>query len=448
MTPLPTTVHFLGAHGASPDGIVAWIAAAGTPAADLQLTVGGRPHPLGDSWTTFGAGGFAVRAQRITIEGLPPGRDHPLRLIANGELVASAEASTLPAALPSPPDRPFTILLGSCFSVLQDAACLVGAAVERLPAVARPHVTILCGDQVYLDSPALHFLACTHSRDELAQEHLQRYLTTWSQRSDLGGFQRVLTAADTFFCSDDHDLWNNAPNAAPYVRDTWTAEGCRAWREVAIALFELFQAPRQGEIFAVGALSCFVADTRLARTADRVSFMTAEQMTELGQWIRGLDGPGLLVVGQPVFVGETGWRGQFFDRGLADYRQYAELVRVVSSTPHDLVILTGDVHFGRFATCELPSGRRVHEVISSPLALVHRIAAGKWGKAVEAFPAVAVPTVAQAPVSTASYQRIDEHFLTLGFTGVGASVHMDVTAWPVRVGSGPWGEPVASTVLH
>lgn len=441
-------LHLLGAHGVATDRIEAWIATTGTPGQGLQLAVGGRRRPVGDDWAAFSGRGVEVRVQRMTVAGLPAGRDHPLRLMAEGKVVATAEASTLPAALPSPPGRPFTVLLGSCFSVQQDPACLVGAAVGRLPLVARPHVTILSGDQVYLDAPALHFLACTHSKVELADEHVRRYLDTWSQRSELGGFQRALTAAATFFSSDDHEFWNNAPNWTPYVRDSWTSGGRSAWLEVATRLFELFQAPRPGQVFTVGALSCFVADTRIARTSERSLFMTAEQLTALAAWVRALRGPGLLVVGQPIFVKDTGWRGRFFDRSLADYGQYAELVRILTSTPHDLVVLTGDVHFGRFATCELASGRRIHEVISSPFALVHRIAAGEWGKAVEAFPSTAVSGVAKAPVSTSAYQRTQDHFVTLGFTGVGGSVRMEITSWPITPGTAPWGDPITSTVLH
>ncbi len=440
--------YLLAVQSPRTDSLVAWVAVTGAPAVDLRLTVDGRVHPLGDAWETFTAPGAELRVQRVMLNGLAAGQDHLLSLLSGGGVVANATGETLPATLPSPPDRPFTILLGSCFSVLQDAAGLVGAAIARLPSTSRPHVSILCGDQVYLDSPSTHFLVHTHSKEELASEHLARYLLTWSQSSAQGGFQRLIAGVSGAFESDDHEYWNNSPYPAAYARDTWTADGRAAWGEIATALYRLFEAPRAGEVITVGAVSCFVADTRIARTFDGSSFMTGDQMTALVAWIRGLTGPGLLVTGQPVFVDQTGWKGYLFDRGLADYAQYGELVRSFAAARHDIVVLTGDFHFGRVATCELPSGQRLHEIISSPLALVDRLATGKWAKAPEMFPAAAVPGVAQAPVSTGPYRRIDDHFATVAFTGVGGSVHMDVVSWPIRTGAGPWGDPVMSTVLH
>jgi hypothetical protein len=340
------------------------------------------------------------------------------------------------------------VLLGSCFSVAQDPVGLVGAAIARLPAFARPHVTILCGDQVYLDSPFLHFLMGTHSKEELVEELLARYLATWTQRAAIGGFQQALTAADTYFTSDDHDFWNNAPLLAPYVLDTWTADRRATWLDVATRLFKLFEGPDTPAQFAVGPLSFFVADTRMARTEDDAAFMTGDQLAALGAWARGLAGPGVLVTGQPIFAAERGWQGRFTDLGLADYRQYGDLARILTSTTHDIVVLTGDVHFGRVATCQLPNGPRLIEVIGSPFALVHPLAAGKWGPAPATFPAKPVPGVVQLPVSTSAYRRDDEHFVTAGFTGAGAAVQVKVTAWPVRSGIDPSGEPVLTTVLH
>jgi hypothetical protein len=443
-----TGTYLVGAHASADTSFVAWVAALGAATDDLVLGVGERSYPVTDRWTTFSAASGDVRVQRIAVDGLGPGRRHEIRLARRGEVVAVAEAATLPQALPSSREGPFTMLVGSCFSVLQDPAGLVGAAVARLPAFARPHVTILSGDQVYLDSPALHFLGHTHSREDLADELARRYALTWTQSSTLGGFRRVLSAASTFFSSDDHELWNNAPNRTPYVRDSWTDRGRAAWIDAATALFTMFQAARPGETFRVPPLSCFVSDTRLERTRDGTAVMAAAQWDALVTWVRALEGPGLLVTGQPIFVRSTGWRGRFFDRGLADYRGYGDLVRLIAATPHDLVVLTGDVHFGRIATCVLPSGRRVVEVISSPLALVHSAAAGKWVEAPQRFPAAALPGVAQAAVSTSAYRRVDEHFLTLAFTVDGRSVRMDVTAWPVRAGGPPAGEPVATTVLN
>src|SRR5216683_2364991 len=136
----------------------------------LLGALGAARRTVAEPWTVFKTRTGGMRAQRITVDGIAPGREVPLQLVDRGAVVASANASTLPATLPLLGERPFTVLHGSCFSVAQDPAGDVGAVVARLPAFARPHVTILCGDQVYLDSPFSHFLACMHSREDLAEE--------------------------------------------------------------------------------------------------------------------------------------------------------------------------------------------------------------------------------------------------------------------------------------
>ena len=99
----------------------------------------------------------------------------------------------------------------------------------------------------------------------------------------------------------------------------------------------------------------------------------------------------MLVTGQPIFAAERGFVGRFTDYGLPDYRQFGDLARILLSTGHDIVVLTGDVHYGRVAISDLPAGSRLIEVIASPFALVSPLAAGKWGAAPMMFPAGPLP---------------------------------------------------------
>jgi hypothetical protein len=444
----PAGQHLVVPHEVRPDGADVWVGLADAPGDGLRLAVGSKAVGVPPSWQRFAAGGHSLLSQRVTVSGLSPRQAYPVRLLRGSQVLADGTLTTLPAALPTPADRAFTVLLGSCFCVAQDPGGIAGAAVRQLPAQARPDVTILCGDQVYLDSPGLHFLACTHGRDELAAELLAHYLATWGQRSPGGGFSRILSTSATYFSSDDHEYWNNAPGPTPYVRDSWTLGGRQMWLDLARQLYTQFQAPAPGQAIAVGQLSIFVADTRLARTADGASFMTGNQLTALAAWIGRLSGPGVLVVGQPLFVAETGWRGTLTDRGLADYRQYHELVTILAQTAHDLIVLTGDVHFGRVATCTLPNGRRITELISSPLALVDPIATGKWARAPETLPAAVRPGGPRFPVTTDAYQRSDEHFVTLAFTGVGPSVRLAATGWLIEAGRAPVGRVVHTGDYH
>jgi hypothetical protein len=95
------------------------------------------------------------------------------------------------------------------------------------------------------------------------------------------------------------------------------------------------------------------------------------------------------------------------------------------------VILTGDVHFGRVATCQLPSGTELIEVISSPLSLVDKAVGGNWKRAPDFFPAINVPGIVSSPVRTETYAVTSNHFVTVEFSAVGSAVAMAARAWPI-----------------
>jgi hypothetical protein len=172
--------------------------------------------------------------------------------------------------------------------------------------------------------------------------------------------------------------------------------------------------------------------------------MRQTDLQAVEQWIQNLPGPGVFVVGQPVFCGKTGrLQGTFGDWNLPDYDQYSELARMLVQSPHSIAILSGDVHYGRIAQCTLSSGHELIEVIASPMSLVDKKAEGSWEEAPDLFPPFAVPGVVRAQVHTLpkeTFSPIDSHFLTLEFSGSGAQVRMTVRFWPVRrQGSSPSG---------
>ena len=119
-----------------------------------------------------------------------------------------------------------------------------------------------------------------------------------------------------------------------------------------------------------------------------------------------------------------------------------------TATPHDLVILTGDVHFGRVASCTLPSGRRIVELIASPLALVSPLVGGHWKATPGMFPAIPVPGVVQVPLTNEAYQQTANHAMTVGFSGVGQAVRLKATSWPIRPRQPAVGTVVHTTDLH
>ncbi len=210
----------------------------------------------------------------------------------------------------------------------------------------------------------------------------------------------------------------------------------------------LFQTPVPGQTVAIGGLSIFVGDVRMARTEDRLRVMEPAQYDALRTWVHGLAGPGILVLGQPIFATEAGLKGYVADWSLPDFRQYRDLVGLLVSTPHDIIVLTGDVHFGRAASCQLPSGRRLIELIASPISLVSALVGGHWKPTPDLFPAIPVPGVPQTRITGSAYEQTANHAMTVGFSAVGPAVRLTATAWPIRAGQPAVGTPVFTTDVH
>ena len=183
--------------------------------------------------------------QRVTLEQLDPRTTYSLRLLANGSTASEerhlreASVTTLPAILPSQDDKPFTLLLGSCFYKPGDCAGMVGKTYSCIPAEEKPDIKVLCGDQVYLDNPwyetTLSWYGGHRKPGAFREMLLNKYWDTWTHAPDEGaGFRQLLRHGANYFCSDDHEFWNNAPSFGivglvntllPGQRSWWFEEG-------------------------------------------------------------------------------------------------------------------------------------------------------------------------------------------------------------------------------
>jgi hypothetical protein len=228
------------------------------------------------------------------------------------------------------------------------------------------------------------------------------------------------------------------------VWDTHFSEGRRDWQRIAVKLLEVFQNikkagppdtnPRDlGKAtieFAVDPLRFFIADTRVNRDPGTGDFMTPEHMGELERWVNdlsmaGSDAAGVVVIGQPLFTKGASWfESTFVDKSLANYDQYKKLAEVLSATARPIVILTGDVHYARLAQCKLSGEVSLYEVISSPSALVDKKAGEKWEKAPVNFPASSIGIVPTSVNTRMSFDRWQNHFLTLGFYRDGGGINV------------------------
>ena len=402
------------------------------PGALEVVTAGGRRAALG-SWDHRLTGGRRrVDIRRVRLEGLAPRTRQRVELRRGGTTLATATVGTLPDRLPGPEERPFTVLIGSCFAQRRDGAGSVGRTFDMLPAGARPDLKILCGDQVYLDAPSFWTVFPAVSTGELRRRLLQSYLDSWGQDP---GFRTLLAGGPNAFTSDDHDFWNNAPNASITAPATLVAPLRRRWLTEARALYRAFQRPETPRltVMTMDGLSICVADVRVDRTEGDEAFMSPADLQAVRDWATSLRSPGCLALGQLLFAAPASRIGRHMDMGLPDYRQFPALVDALSGAPHSIVILTGDVHFGRVAVCELGDGREIVEIVASPLALVGPIPKNDWRRAPELFPAEAIPGSIQRPIRTeAAYQYNGNHFATVEFSRSGGRVRLKVQAWPTE----------------
>ena len=414
------------------DQVFLWIGIINEPddPAVLQLFTNGAATGIPANWGSYTTASTrnSIRYQLFIVNGLQPRTDYVFELFRGGELLATCSARTLPVDLPFRDGQPFTVLLSSCFCSARPESASIGSTYLRLRMQDKPDIKILAGDQVYLDDPALHFTFNTHTREELEDMLFTNYARTWTQSGFANGNNAYLKDGANFFASDDHEFWNNAPDAATLILDTLSQGGRDDWWELASNLYRIFQTTKSATTFDVGPLSFYLADTRVNRGPGRNDFMSLGDRDALETWVNGITGVGVLVVGQPIFASKAGFfASRFADKHLPNYKQYEDLARILSRTQRSIIVLTGDVHYGRIASCQLGPNVFLHEVISSPTSLVNPLVGGKWDPAPDIFPDFGVPGVLNRAITTdSSYQLSKNHFLTLAFFRDGAELSVRV----------------------
>lgn len=325
-------------------------------------------------------------------------------------------------------------MLGSCYCNEKDRNSSVGQTFNRLPANLRPDIKIFAGDQVYLDSPWKHFLIHTHSEREMRERFLTNYWNTWAGSQRREGLRSLLRNGGNYFVADDHEFWNNFPNRAAHIRDTWFSGGRNDWGRVADRLFRAFQTPELFYTIEVPPLSIAMMDTRVGRDSAEKNFCDPGVMHSLEQWVGGLRGAGCLVVGQAAFQKKANrFTGHFTDWVLPNYDQFRSIARILNRSEKPLLVLTGDVHFRRIAST-VGDRNPLVEIISSPLTLVDKRAEGGWREAPDRFPDEPVSGISRRHTVThnAMRGRNDNAFLLLQFSMVqDNAIKLDIFDVPV-----------------
>lgn len=310
--------------------------------------------------------------------GLQPNTPYTITVHVDG-ISQTLSTQTLPASVPRGFDQWFNVLLVSCFHQAEDRAGRAGQLVSQLRAGAKPHLSLLMGDQVYLDLPTLQ-----NFPDDtvwLAQKFENDYIANWWGPP---GYGHILASAPSVSIPDDHEYWNNFPNAATVAQNTWTSGGRARWRRAGEAMYRGFQLPyplNLGQAFTldVPPLSFFLADLRHGRSEGTTRLMTEAAYEQLERWVEKLIEMGwfgVFVSGQSLLAEPVGkLAGSVGDYQLADYNDFPRMVRSLmrlTDAGLPLICLTGDVHWGRVtAAIDTRTGRNaLYEVISSPASLV------------------------------------------------------------------------------
>ena len=164
---------------------------------------------------------------------------------------------------------------------------------------------------------------------------------------------------------DDHEFWNDFPETQIHVPLSWDAMPRRT-RPRGRALRRLPGALNPGGkrwySFDMTPVSFFIADTRSNRTrdSDPDAALMLERPVGGARAVGGgrSSGPGVLVLPQPLL--KEG--GSPTDRTLVDFKESDPAARssrralggqTADGKPHDILILTGDIHTGRVSSAEI-----------------------------------------------------------------------------------------------
>ncbi|MGH7164436.1 MAG: hypothetical protein ACREIS_02795 [Nitrospiraceae bacterium] len=300
-----------------------------------------------------------VQVYTVKATNLTPTTRYQLTASAGQERV-TAMVETWPAHLFG---KSLTVAFASCYydDYHRDAHYL---AALKSGWIAPPSFKVLAGDNLYLDVP-MDVLKRWGGYRETVSRYVRYFWTS--------GYAEVLGFLPTFTTSDDHEFWNNYPEWQPWLRRSeWPLRD--GYIQAGKKCLELFQwslnlPPRvaggAAYSFAIPPLEFFVADIRVNRTLHRDTprrMMPEADLTEFEAWAQGVKGPGVFVLGQPLWIKAGNWK----DYNPPDFEeQYARIWTALAKAPHEILVVSGDVHHSHLLELGLP-GRSVYEFVTSP----------------------------------------------------------------------------------
>lgn len=307
-----------------------------------------------------------------------PGARHRIEARIAGSEPAELTMRAVPGRIPQ--NDWFRILLTSCYHQAEDRSGLAGRAFRGIPPAEGPDLTVLMGDQVYLDLPTLKNFPDDETK--LARKFEADYRTNWRRG---GGLSDILDAAPSVSCPDDHEYWNNFPHRSPFIQNSWKEASQARWKNAADHLYDAFQlaAPAgRGDNVEIDLdlLSVIVLDQRTQRLDNRTASLAPQGLAQLEDWVtRVIDEKkiGAVVTGQSLLDKPMGgFKGRVADWMLANYDDYAGVVKALerlAGAGRPVLLLTGDVHWGRVTAIKRGNRTRFYEIICSPTSLVSTV---------------------------------------------------------------------------
>lgn len=344
----------------------------GTPAVQIAPAGTNKPAVPANVTQTRGTQKFAqaMRAEGLLLfslrrQGLKPETQYELTATQDGKQ-QSITFKTLPVAIPR---AGVTLVVASCF---YDNDFRARKYLRSLKKAGRhfnePLLKLLVGDNLYLDGDPVEAITGKGDYRETVATYAKYFLDS--------RYAGVLGCLPNFTTWDDHEFWNNFPERQGHLARSkgQNRQECIEASQECIRHFQASLNPNPvsraaGGLsyrFDVGSLSFFVADTRSRRTTHRPvrdrRMMLDEDMAALERWAGRLQGPGILVLGQPLWLS----RGTSTDYVPRDFEpQYSRIWNALQSAPFDIMVISGDIHHSRLV--QFGTGpRAVHEFVSSP----------------------------------------------------------------------------------
>jgi hypothetical protein len=302
-----------------------------------------------------------IKPYAVHVTGLAPAAGFRLDFSSGPHSVA-LDTYTLPDALPV---TGLTVAVGTCFYDGYKMAAKLGAALAQVRLVERAALQFWGGDNIYGDVP-------TFSGKNSAHGHfVERYLSYL----DATPYSYARSMMPNYTAYDDHEFWNNYPESQLWLSQSWDANHAE-YSSAALDCLQLFQASvnpngvaggRSFE-FSIPPVHFFFADMRSARTrhgSPAPRMMTPGDFAALLGWAQNLKGPGVLVVGQPLWCNAGGYT----DYNPPDFiPEYQAIWRALRDAPYDVLVVTGDVHHSRVLAIDMVGneGRKLYEFTTSP----------------------------------------------------------------------------------